>query len=186
METETTELASKKKYFLVRKSEQSQTLNFFLVPTFLSAGLCLRKGHLWSAPPKLWLVNFRLLTSSKLVFNYKSLLYHISPSFVKNMCCLLTSASCRRWERLIALAPHTWSSHLQFSLIIFNYHMYFGLTVQWLSSLVIYLFNFSFLWTAQLRFSTSVGFRRKVVKTHFGKIEKLIFIVHIMHLKHIL
>ena len=45
---------------MVRKREMTQNLNFFLVLTYLS---------LWGAPKEMGFVNFRLLTSSCLVFN---------------------------------------------------------------------------------------------------------------------
>ena len=125
METETLCLLDKnKQHIMVRKREMTQNLNFFLVLTYLS---------LWSAPKEMGFVNFRLLTSSCLVFNclYPWCLAHdcqktwVVPS--------LPSDVSGQKNRLPPI-PHMRTKNFQ---VVFKYQEWY------LNGMVLYLFIYS-------------------------------------------
>ena len=81
METVTVTLASKKEpHIQVRKRRAYSDFEFFLGSNMLVRWVASVPRHsYWSAPQKLGLVNFRLITSSWLIFNCLSLPHQVVP-----------------------------------------------------------------------------------------------------------
>ena len=119
----------------MRKRWADTDLEFFSGSNML---VCLGASML---RPSLKLVNFHLLTSSRLLFDWMSYLITSSRLLPQN-----TSRSPRdrtisdfRWFHICAEGFELPG----FFLVIFNYLEYFGLAIQRLSSLFIYLFIYS-------------------------------------------
>ena len=131
------QLDKDKQHILVRKRRADTDYEFFPGSNMLIHWVVYKLRLPFGAPSKLGLINFRLL-----VFNSPSLPYHNcqlskKKKKKKTMSHLLTSASTGSTHVHKILNPQV------FFQLIFNYHKCFGLAIQRLSALFIYLLIYS-------------------------------------------